>query len=153
VDDLKRNYRSGQMPHDYEVGYKKPPEDSRFKKGESGNPNGRPKGIKNLKTDLVEELQEKIPVREGDRSVEISKQRLIVKTLVTKTLRGDARITNTLVNLILRVLDLDGTVAETDQPLSADEQEAFTVLEERLLRKAKTTTSTRDDPDSKRGES
>ena len=141
------------MPHDYEVGYKKPPEDSRFKKGESGNPNGRPKGIKNLKTDLVEELQEKIPVREGDRSVEISKQRLIVKTLVTKTLRGDARITNTLVNLMSRVLDLDGTVAETDQPLSADEQEALAVLEERLLRKVKATTSTRDDLDSKRGES
>ena len=141
------------MPHDYEVGYKKPPEDSRFKKGESGNPSGRPKGIKNLKTDLVEELQEKIPVREGDRSVEISKQRLIVKTLVTKTLRGDARITNTLVNLISRLLDLDGTVAETDQSLSADEQEVLAVLEARLLRKAKTTTSTRDDLDSKRGES
>ena len=135
------------MPHDYEVGYKKPPEDSRFKKGESGNPNGRPKGIKNLKTDLVEELQEKIAVREGDRSVEISKQRLIVKTLVTKTLRGDARITNTLVNLISRVLDLDGTVTETDLSLSADEQEALAVLEARLLRKAKT------DFDSKRGES
>jgi hypothetical protein len=135
------------MPHDYEVGYKKPPEDSRFKKGESGNPNGRPKGIKNLKTDLVEELQEKIPVREGDRSVEISKQRLIVKTLVTKTLRGDPRITNTLVNLISRLLDLDGTVTETDQSLSADEQEALAVLEARLLRKAKT------DLDSKRGES
>jgi hypothetical protein len=141
------------MPHDYEVGNKKPPKDSRFKKGESGNPSGRPKGIKNLKTDLVEELQEKIAVREGDRSVEISKQRLIVKTLVTKTLRGDARITNTLVNLMSRVLDLDGTVAETDQPLSADEQEALAVLEERLLRKVKATTSTRDDLDSKRGES
>jgi hypothetical protein len=135
------------MPHDYEVGYKKPPEDSRFKKGESGNPNGRPKGIKNLKTDLVEELQEKIAAREGDRSVEISKQRLIVKTLVTKTLRGDPRITNTLVNLISRLFDLDGTVAETDQSLSADEQEALAVLEARLLRKAKT------DLDSKRGES
>jgi hypothetical protein len=141
------------MPHDYEVGNKKPPKDYRFKKGESGNPSGRPKGIKNLKTDLVEELQEKIAVREGDRSVEISKQRLIVKTLVTKTLRGDARITNTLVNLMSRVLDLDGTVAETDQPLSADEQEALAVLEERLLRKVKATTSTRDDLDSKRGES
>jgi hypothetical protein len=141
------------MPHDYEVGDKKPPKDSRFKKGESGNPSGRPKGIKNLKTDLVEELQEKIAVREGDRSVEISKQRLIVKTLVTKTLRGDARITNTLVNLMSRVLDLDGTVAETDQPLSADEQEALAVLETRLLRKAKAIASTRDDPDSKRGKS
>jgi hypothetical protein len=29
---------------DYEVGYKKPPKDTRFKAGQSGNPRGRPKG-------------------------------------------------------------------------------------------------------------
>ncbi|MFP5328548.1 MAG: DUF5681 domain-containing protein [Alphaproteobacteria bacterium] len=28
---------------DYEVGYKKPPKKHRFKKGQSGNPNGRPR--------------------------------------------------------------------------------------------------------------
>ena len=32
---------------DYEVGYGKPPKDSRFKLGQSGNPNGRPKGSRN----------------------------------------------------------------------------------------------------------
>jgi len=68
----------------YDVGRGKPPVNNRFKKGESGNPNGRPKGIKNLKTDLVEELQEKISIREGDRSVEISKQRLIVRSTKTR---------------------------------------------------------------------
>lgn len=32
------------MPKDeYEVGYKKPPEGTRFQLGKSGNPNGRPK--------------------------------------------------------------------------------------------------------------
>nr|WP_306262013.1 DUF5681 domain-containing protein [Pararhizobium sp. IMCC21322] len=32
---------------DYEVGYAKPPQSSRFKPGMSGNPKGRPKGARN----------------------------------------------------------------------------------------------------------
>ena len=31
----------------YEVGYGKPPKDTRFKPGQSGNPSGRPKGATN----------------------------------------------------------------------------------------------------------
>ena len=33
-------------PRDYEVGYGKPPKEHRFKKGQSGNPRGRPKDAK-----------------------------------------------------------------------------------------------------------
>ena len=40
---------------------------TRFRKGKSGNPQGRPKRTKNLKTDLIEELREQILVREGSR--------------------------------------------------------------------------------------
>ena len=136
-----------------ERGYGKPPEHSRFKKGKSGNPKGRPKGSRNLKTDLTEELQEKILVREGDNPVRISKQRAIVKTLVAKTLKGDARITNTFVNLVLRALDLEGEVAALDEPLDADEQETLAALEERLLRKAKMATSNGGDPDGEKDKS
>ena len=42
---------------DYEVGYGKPPRHTWFKKGQSGNPRGRPCGSKNLKTLLSEALR------------------------------------------------------------------------------------------------
>jgi hypothetical protein len=38
-----------QPPGDYAVGYRRPPEDKRFRKGTSGNPRGRPKGSKNAR--------------------------------------------------------------------------------------------------------
>jgi hypothetical protein len=54
---------------DYEVGHGKPPRHTRFKKGQSGNPRGRPKGSKNLPTLLTEALNEPVVVAEnGKRS-------------------------------------------------------------------------------------
>ena len=42
----------------YPVGYGKPPLQSRFKAGTSGNARGRPKGSKNLKTLVKEAAKE-----------------------------------------------------------------------------------------------
>ena len=44
------------MARDYEIGYGRPPKHTQFKKGQSGNPEGRPKGIKSLSTELDDEL-------------------------------------------------------------------------------------------------
>ena len=124
------------MFNNNEVGYGKPPVESRFKPGQSGNPKGRPRGTKNLKTDLHEELQEKIVVREGDNTMRISKQRAIIKTLVAKTLKGDARAAYTLLNVMLRKLEVDGG-GEVEPELSADEAELLDgSVKELLLRKA-----------------
>ena len=75
----------------YEVGYCRPPQHTRFKPGHSGNPKGRPKGTKNLKTDLMEELAERINVSEGGKPKKLSKQRALVKSLTAKAIKGDAR--------------------------------------------------------------
>src|SRR5260370_17883013 len=41
----KRNSPMNTEENDYEVGYRKPPVATRFKKGQSGNPSGKPKKI------------------------------------------------------------------------------------------------------------
>jgi hypothetical protein len=60
------------------IGYGRPPKATRFKPGVSGNPNGRPKGTRNLATDLAAELGEQITVRENGRPRPISKQRALI---------------------------------------------------------------------------
>ena len=86
----------------YEVGYKRPPHHTRFKPGQSGNPNGRTKGVRNLVTDLTEELAERIPIRESERSFKVSKQRALLKGLLSKALKGDTRAAGLVLQLIAK---------------------------------------------------
>jgi len=88
----------------YEVGYKKPPKSTQFKKGDRANPFGRPKGTKNLKTDLLEELQEKITVQTGGKPIEVSKQRAFLKKLMAQALTGDTRAAAQIITLSLKLL-------------------------------------------------
>jgi hypothetical protein len=124
------------MSDDYQVGYGKPPDQTRFKKGESGNPKGRPKGAKNLKTDLMEEMNEKVVIREGERSRKIPKQRAVVKTLVARTLKGDTRAANTLMNVIFRVVDPAYEATPAGPSLNAEERAVLETLKARLLEDA-----------------
>jgi hypothetical protein len=119
---------------DYEVGYRKPPKHTQFKPGQSGNPRGRPTGTKNLKTDLIEELGEKIVVREGEETQRVSKQRAVVKTLVAKTLKGDARAGSLLMGMMMRLLDTGEDGPDSVEPLHDDEREILAAFEARLGR-------------------
>lgn len=120
---------------EYEVGFKRPPVHTRFKKGESGNCKGRPKNTKNLKTDLNEELREKVTLKDGDRTKRISKQRAIVKTLTNKTLKGDARAANTLIGLLCRIIDLGAAEVSDIEPLPKDDLEVLAEYEKQLVMK------------------
>ncbi len=91
----------------YEVGDRKPPRHTRFKKGKSGNPKGRPKGSRNLKTDLLEELSERVAVTENGKPVRLSKQRLMLKALFAKAIKGDPRSAELLLKLIGQVIGMD----------------------------------------------
>lgn len=119
------------MPGDYEVGYGKPPKGAQFQKGQSGNSAGRPKGTKNLKTDLLEELQERVLVREAGGERQLSKQRALLKSITAKAIKGDTRAANIILSMVLRVLeeDPDGGV---EYPLSSEEWAILRGLDARL---------------------
>lgn len=109
---------------DNTVGYKKPPQQTRFKSGQSGNPKGRPKGYKNIKTDLLEELKERVSVTENGKTKKMSKQRILLKRLCSKSLGGDANSTRLLVSFIQRYLDSEPENAHTSvEVLSADDED------------------------------
>ena len=121
---------------DYEVGYGKPPKHTRFQKGQSGNPRGRPKGTKNLMTDLTEELRETIVVREGDRPQTVSKQRALLKSLVNRAIKGDARATAIALSTMMRLLDTGEGAPDTEDDLSDDELAILRDFEAQVRREA-----------------
>jgi Family of unknown function (DUF5681) len=116
----------------YKVGYGKPPKATRFKKGKSGNPSGRPKGSLNLATDLTAELGEHITIREDGRPRKVSKQRALIKSLMAKALQGDVRATASLLALYARVIT--EPPPDDNQPIDADELQVLKRFAPRLLR-------------------
>ena len=119
------------MARKYKVGYGKPPEHTRFRKGQSGNPDGRPKGSKNLKTDLEEVLQEKFALKEGDTRKVVSKQRGLIMRLFAMAIQGDVRAATLLTNLILRLLPEEGAIG-LSEGLGDDDLEILENYEKRL---------------------
>lgn len=84
------------MDNEYEIGYGKPPKDQQFKKGASGNPNGRPKGSKNTYTLLQEILNQELEVVENGKTIKISKKTAMLLQLTNKGVKGDIKAIATL---------------------------------------------------------
>ena len=91
------------------VGYGRPPVHSRFKPGQSGNPRGRTRGrgltkeadIRRLVGELLWKVgKEKLAVREGDRSLTVSKIEAVIRGLYVKAMKADARTATTLLELL-----------------------------------------------------
>src|SRR5258708_23613760 len=71
--------------------YRNPPKDTRFKKGQSGNPKGRPKGRPNRATVLEKTLRETVVIQENGRRKVITKLEAAARQLVDKAASGDLR--------------------------------------------------------------
>jgi hypothetical protein len=85
---------------DSQVGYGKPPCHTRFEKGQSGNPKGRPSGAKNLSTLLNEALNECVIVAEDGGRRKITKREAIVKRIVNRSTTADLRAVKILLDML-----------------------------------------------------
>lgn len=119
---------------DYDVGYGKPPKHTRFKKGRSGNPKGRPKGSRNFSTDLKATLGEGVRVNAGGRPRTVSTQLALLMRLREKALNGDARAMDLYVELARTYNDEE--MAEVMR-LSQSDAEILDGFLARQLREAK----------------
>jgi hypothetical protein len=117
------------------VGYRMPPVHSRFKKGSSGNPKGRPKGARNLKSELLSEISELIVVRENGKTRKVPKLRAYIKRLSEMALQGDLRAILALCTLVRTHLAEPEAEGEADTPLAEEDLSLLIDFARRLPRK------------------
>jgi hypothetical protein len=77
------------MSDGYEVGYRKPPKDTQFKKGSSGNPKGRPKKALDFDHALLRESRVSVTINENGQRRRITKHEAAIKQLINKTIGGN----------------------------------------------------------------
>ena len=93
---------------DYEVGFGKPPLESRFRPGQSGNPRGRPKKSKNLESVMKEELQEPTAIITKGKHKTIPYLQAVIKQLKAKAVSGDLKA----LEVILRLAERYGSASQ-----------------------------------------
>ena len=123
----------GKPDRAYVVGYGRPPTDSRFQPGTSGNPRGRRKGSKNLKTLIRKALTASISIREGTKTRRVSKIEGVVLHQLQSALKGDDRSAMAVIKMAMQMglLEEPASNAAEDTALSgADER----ILDELLAR-------------------
>jgi Family of unknown function (DUF5681) len=120
----------------YTVGYKRPPQHTRFQKGQSGNPRGKTKGRKNYRTEFLEELSETVTVSENGRPRKLPKQTLIIKRAVADAINGDARAREHLLRLMSQI-DSFEAASEPAAPSATEDAEIMARFKMRLIEEIK----------------
>src|ERR1700751_101644 len=98
---MGENFPEGKMSEtarEYAANYRKPPFHTPFKKGQSGNPRGRP--AKNLPGLLAAALNEKVTVTENGKRRQVTKREAVIAQLVNKSASAELRATKMLIDML-----------------------------------------------------
>lgn len=89
-----------ERPKTTKVGYRNPPQKSRFKTGQSGNPHGRPKGALNMATILERTLREPVIIVENGKRRTVTKLEAALKQVVDQAASGELKAVQLLATLV-----------------------------------------------------
>jgi hypothetical protein len=118
--DLARTVEAAAADQDDRVGYRRPPKHSRFQPGQSGNPRGRPPGVKSL-SDIVRKIVgQKVTVNENGRMRRVPRLEAILLRAAGEASRGDARALRLLLQLAERYGESAQTGAERETVAAQD---------------------------------
>ena len=104
------------------VGYKRPPRHTRFQPGQSGNPRGRQKGLRNLASDVKRTLETPVKLTDRGKERRVSTQEAALLRLREKALNGDARALDRFLQLAQIFNNLIAIEGPGEKPLAADDQ-------------------------------
>jgi len=96
----------------YTIGYGKPPKQSQWKKGQSGNPKGRPRRDRNVSAMVATLLTQRIVVRAGKTTKRRTRLEHLVHRLFEQALEGDPR----LMKMVLDEARKEEARSEKDEP-------------------------------------
>ena len=105
------------------TGFMNPPEHTRFKKGKSGNPQGRPRKPKDLNTVLQQVLNRKVRIKDDERKMPI--RDALIWTLRGLALQGDKQA----LSLQRRIIEQAGLTQTKFKDPEAKKEEILKALE------------------------
>jgi len=98
---------------DYEIGYKRPPRQTRIKPGERRNPMGRPRGSANKKDIIDRALNKRVAVRRGDKICMVPLLEAMIDTFALKAVAGDRHAAGIIINVATKSGSLGGRTNAT----------------------------------------
>ena len=121
---------------DFKVGYKRPPQHSRFRPGSSGNPSGKQKAVRNLGGDVKRTLEVPVRLNEQGKARRVSTQEAALLRLREMALKGDARSLDRL--LALAQIFNNGAAIESlgDKTVAAEDQAILDAYAAEVLSRA-----------------
>jgi hypothetical protein len=112
------------------VGYGRPPHHTRWTKGQSGNPRGRPKGSGAAMQVLLAELNQTIQITENGRVKRVTKLEALFKSLTASSIKGNAKSASLILSWCAR--GLEGATGD-DDPLTDDQRRIVEAYIERQV--------------------
>jgi hypothetical protein len=115
--------------------YADPPKSGQFKPGKSGNPKGRPKGSKNLKTLVINEAYEVVEIFDKGKKRRLSQLHVMLLQLKQKALKGDLKAIDRFFDLLSKYEDADDQSESLPIDLSVEDEAILRGYEEQFRKK------------------